>query len=143
MALGSDGGLLMENPPCCCWPGAAAPPAEAEEMGASARAMLPSGAYLRGRPRFLRIRSPMPSTLPPGAPGAPAPAADCGGGAYSMGAAWWWCSVFPAMWSNERRMPPGMGAPGDGAGAACCCANGGGGGCWCCCCGGGIEDGGG
>ena len=100
------------------------------------------GAYLRGRPRFLRISSPMPSTLPPGAP-----AADCGGGgAYSMGAAWcWWCSVFPAIWSNERRMPPGMGAPGDGAGAACCCANGGGGGWWCCGCGGGggIEEGGG
>lgn len=66
MALGSDGGLLMEKP--CCWPGGgggAAPP-EAEERGASARAMLPSGAYLRGRPRFLRMRSPMPSALLPG-----------------------------------------------------------------------------
>jgi len=137
LALGSDGGLLMENPPCCCCPGAAAPPAEAEEMGASARAMLPSGAYLRGRPRFLRIRSPMPSTL---APGAPAPAADCGGAAYSMGAEWWCCSpgAFPDIWSNESRMPPGMNAAGDEAGAACC-ANGGGG--WCWCCGGAIEEG--
>lgn len=51
LAFGSDAGLLMEKP--CGWcpgggGGGAAPP-EAEEMGASASAMLPSGAYLRGR----------------------------------------------------------------------------------------------
>lgn len=67
MALGSDGGLLMEKPCCGCCPGGGvgAPP-EAEERGASARAMLPSGAYLRGRPRFLRMSSPIPSALAPG-----------------------------------------------------------------------------
>ena len=99
MALGSDGGLLMENPPCCCWPGAAPPPAEAEEMGASARAMLPSGAYLRGRPRFLRISSLMARALPADVPGAlaPAPTADCGRGAYGMGTEGWLCSVFPTI----------------------------------------------
>ena len=45
-------GLPMENSMSSSWPGAMPPSVEAKKIGASAGAMLPSGALLLGRPLF-------------------------------------------------------------------------------------------